>query len=133
MLITIFAIKWPKSIDLATSYSYNSGGHKIYFKTSSNSSKLLQTPSKFFQNLSTLVQTLFKCVQTRPNVSKLFSKWENFHFSYFFIFFKLTKKNFSIFLKNWLLLSLNASPLLKHFTFPHLYSESFPLIGHFCP
>ena len=65
-------IKWPKSIDLATSYSYNSGGggDEIYLKTSSNSSKLLQTPSKLFQALSRLVQTLSKCVQTHPNVSK---------------------------------------------------------------
>ena len=28
---------------------------------------------------------------------------------------------------------LNAAKLPKHFTFPHLYSESFPLIGHLCP
>ena len=27
----------------------------------------------------------------------------------------------------------NASQLLKHFTFPRLYSESFSIIGHFCP
>ena len=32
----------------------------IYFKTSSNFSKLLQTPFKLFQTLSTHVQTLFK-------------------------------------------------------------------------
>ena len=23
--------------------------------------------------------------------------------------------------------------LRKYFTFPHIYSESFPIIGHFCP
>ena len=68
--------KWPKPIDLATSYSYNSvggdgDGHgEIYFNTPPNFSKLLLTPSKLFQTLSTLVQTLSKCVQTRPNVSK---------------------------------------------------------------
>ena len=66
-------IKWPKSIDLATSYSYNSGGgeeHEIYFKTSSNSSKLLQTPPDTFQTLPNPVQTCPNPVQMRPNTSK---------------------------------------------------------------
>ena len=68
-------IKWPKSIDLATSYSYNSGhGHKheheIYLKTSSNSSKLLQTPPDTFQTLPNPVQTCPNPVQMRPNTSK---------------------------------------------------------------
>ena len=36
-LFDIIFFKWPKSIDLATSYSYNSGGDggEIFFKTSS--------------------------------------------------------------------------------------------------
>ena len=64
-------IKWPKSIDLATSYSYNSGhGHEIYLKTSSNSSKLLQTPPDTFQTLPNPVQTCPNPVQMRPNTSK---------------------------------------------------------------
>ena len=71
-----FNIKWPKSIDLATSYSYNSGhghgghGHEIYLKTSSNSSKLLQTPPDTFQTLPNPVQTCPNPVQMRPNTSK---------------------------------------------------------------
>ena len=158
-------------------YSYNSGGeehgHEIYFKTSSNSFKLLQTPPNTFQTLPNPVQmrpNTSKCVetcpnlkmlQTCPNLSKLvqtcpnlskhdqrhrnrrskdpgplelwiyrekFSKWENFHFLYFFIVSIL--KNI---LKTLLLLSLYTAKLPKHFTFPHLYPESFPLIGHLCP
>ena len=68
--------KWPKPIDLATSYSYNSGGHggghghEIYLKTSSNSSKLLQTPPDTFQTLPNPVQTCPNPVQMRPNTSK---------------------------------------------------------------
>ena len=71
--------KWPKPIDLATSYSYNSvggdgDGHgEIYFNTPPNFSKLLLTPSKLFQTWSTLVQmcpNTSKCVKTCPNASK---------------------------------------------------------------
>ena len=67
--------KWPKSIDLATSYSYNSGGGHgghggLYLKTSSNSSKLLQTPPDTFQTLPNPVQTCPNPVQMRPNTSK---------------------------------------------------------------
>ena len=68
-----YLIKWPKSIDLATSYSYNSGGHgghEIYLKTSSNSSKLLQTPPDTFQTLPNPVHTCPNPVQMRPNTSK---------------------------------------------------------------
>ena len=65
--------KWPRSIILATSYSYNSGGHggyEIYLKTSSNSSKLLQTPPDTFQTLPNPVHTCPNPVQMRPNTSK---------------------------------------------------------------
>ena len=58
---------------MATSYSYNSGGHgehEIYLKTSSNSSKLLQTPPDTFQTLPNPVQTCPNPVQMRPNTSK---------------------------------------------------------------
>ena len=74
IVIRIFIFKWPKSIDLATSYSYNSGGHggghEIYLKTSSNSSKLLQTPPDTFQTLPNPVHTCPNPVQMRPNTSK---------------------------------------------------------------
>ena len=80
---TVF--KWPKSIDLATSYSYNSGGHEeIYFKTSSNFSKLLLTPSKLFQTLSRLVQTLFKCIQTSLLPDRRFATMWRYNFDHAF-------------------------------------------------
>ena len=59
-------------------YSYNSGGeehgHEIYFKTSSNSFKLLQTPPNTFQTLPNPVQmrpNTSKCVETCPNLKML--------------------------------------------------------------
>ena len=72
--------KWPKSIDLATSYSYNSGeGHEIYFKLL-QTSQFLQTPPNPFQTLPNPVHTCpnpvqmcpnaSKCVETCPNASK---------------------------------------------------------------
>ena len=71
-------------------------------------------------------------LQMHPNLSKLLRNFPSkiyFHLKVH----KIKKRFFLIFLKSWLLLSLNTYQLLKHFNFPHLYSESFPLIGHFCP
>ena len=65
----------------------------------------LFSPKFYFIYLDIKWPNWSKVVQTHPNLSKLV----------------------------WLLLSLNAPRFTKHFTFPHLYSESFPVIGHFCP